>query len=226
LPLRCIAVGGSIVPQSIMDKAAAADVEAVRVYASSEAPFSTATDPRQMGVTNDDSRPMPGVEVGVHGENDELIVRGPHQFHGYLDTAHNDGVFADDWIRTGDQADVEHGRIRIKGRLKELVVRKGMKISLSEIDCTAAGLGACAALAMPDQETGERLGLAIQGTDVDAVSYDTVVQHLAATELAKWKLPEQIVVLDGPLPRTASGKVNRRELADPGRHRRVLFAPA
>jgi non-ribosomal peptide synthetase component E (peptide arylation enzyme) len=52
-----------------------------------------------------------------------------------------------------------------------------------------------------------------------------VVQHLTSTGLAKWKLPEQIVVWDRSLSRTSTGKVNRRELADQSRHQRSLYAP-
>lgn len=224
IPLRCIAVGGSMVPQSVLDKAAAFGIRAVRVYGSSEVPFSTATDPDGLEAASDDGAPMPGVEVGLRGP-DELVIRGPHQFHGYLDPLHGEGAFSDGWVRTGDQADIENGRVRIKGRLKEVVIRKGMKISLAEIDVAAAGLGDCAAFAAPDDATGERLALAISSVDADAVSYLGVVRHLTSTGLAKWKLPEQIVVWDHSLPRTSTGKVNRRELADQSRHQRSLYAP-
>jgi acyl-CoA synthetase (AMP-forming)/AMP-acid ligase II len=225
VPLRCIAVGGSMVPQTMLDKAARIGVRAIRVYGSSEAPFSTATGPDAEAARRDDGVPMPGVEVGLHGRDDELVIRGPHQFHGYLDPTHNLDAFRGDWVRTGDQADVDGGRVRIKGRLKEVVVRKGMKISLSEIDSAAAALGECAAFAVPDDTTGERLALAVRGTDAQHVSYLAVVEHLTAAGLAKWKLPEQIIVWDGPLPRTASGKVNRRGLFDDRHHLKSIYAP-
>lgn len=62
--------------------------------------------------------PLPGVEVAIRdrGGTDELIVTGPHQFHGYLDATHNANTFDGDWVRTGDQADIDDAdclRIRV-----------------------------------------------------------------------------------------------------------------
>ncbi len=221
LPLRCIALGGAMIPASVIDSAHRFGVRAVRVYGSSEAPFSTAT--ALTAYSCDDGVPLPGVDVAV-GDADELLISGPHQFHGYLDPAHNDGAFDGDWVRTGDQAELLPGRrIRITGRLKEIVIRKGKKISLAEIDSAAAELGDCAAFALPDDETGERLVLAVR--EPAALSYPAVRDRLTAAGLATWKLPEQIVRWAGEFPRTASGKVIRRALADESRWTRAVYAP-
>ena len=228
LALRCIAVGGSMIPQTVLASAARFGVRAVRVYGSSEAPFSTATALDGPGSASDDGAPLPGVEIAIHdaGGADELIVRGPHQFHGYLDASQNADAFADDWLRTGDQADIESGRMRIKGRLKDIVVRKGMKISMAELDAAASDLGDCVAFGVADEETGERLALAIRAaTATRDIGYTEVVKHLTSGGLAKWKLPEQIVVWDGPYPRTASGKIIRQQLADGNRHLHTFYAP-
>ena len=227
LALRCIALGGTMIPNTILDSAARLGVRPVRVYGSSEAPFSTAT-VEDIESPSDEGTPLAGVELAIRdaGGADELIIRGPHQFHGYLDTSHNVDAFVDDWLRTGDQADICLGRLQIKGRLKEIAVRKGMKISLAEIDAAASDLGDCAAFAVADEETGERLALAIRSaTTTTDVTYVDVVDHLAAGGLAKWKLPEQIVVWDGSYPRTPSGKIIRQQLTDERRHLRTLYAP-
>ena len=107
-------------------------IEAVRVYGSSEVPFSTATTLGNSEVASDEGTPLPGVDIAIRdaGGADELIIRGPHQFHGYLDPADNDEAFSDGWVRTGDQANIRGGRVTIKGRLKEIAIRKGSKISL------------------------------------------------------------------------------------------------
>lgn len=187
-----------MIPQSVVDDAARYGVNVVQVYGSSEAPFST-----------EDGAALAGVTVDI-GDDSELLISGPHQFHGYLYPAHNYGAFDGDWVRTGDQAEIAGGRIRITGRIKEIVTRKGMKISLAEIDAAAAGLGDCAAFAVPDDETGERLALAVRAE----VDYAGVVAHLTRGGLATWKLPEQIVWWQGEFPRTESGKIIRRETAD------------
>jgi len=67
--------------------------------------------------------------------------------------------------------------------------------------------------------------MALHVQDPDALDFDDVVRHLLSAGLAKWKLPEQIVVWSSPLPRTASGKIQRRLVADDARARRRLLAP-
>jgi acyl-CoA synthetase (AMP-forming)/AMP-acid ligase II len=225
LPLRCIAVGGARIPRQILDTAGRFGVEPVRVYGSSEVPFSTATTLRGSEVATDDGTPLPGVEIAIRdaGGTDELIIRGPHQFHGYLDAADNGVAFTEGWVRTGDQADIHGGRVTIKGRLKEIAIRKGSKISLAEIDAAAECLGESAAFAVPDHATGERLALAIRTTD--DITYKTVIERLTAAGLARWKLPEQIVLWDTDLPRTPSGKIIRQQLVDGSANHRCLYAP-
>ncbi|ORV31253.1 hypothetical protein AWB99_12685 [Mycolicibacterium confluentis] len=224
LPLRCIALGGTMIGPAVLSAAERLNVGYVRVYGSSEVPFSTATE------FNDDSghdgAPLPGVDVSVRAEGpDELLIRGPHQFHGYLNPADNVNAFCDGWVRTGDQAEVAGGRVRITGRLKDVAARKGLKMSLAEIDAAAAVLGECAAFAVPDPVTGERVALAVRASVASDLSFDDVVDALLATGLARWKLPEQVVAWDGEFPRTASGKIIRRDLADERRHLRTLYAP-
>ncbi len=225
LPLRCIAVGGARIPRKLLNTAARFGVEAVRVYGSSEVPFSTATTLGNSEGASDDGTPLPGVDIAIRdaGGADELIIRGPHQFHGYLDPADNDEAFSGGWVRTGDQANIRGGRVTIKGRLKEIAIRKGSKISLAEIDTAAECLGECAAFAVPDHATGERLGLAIRTTD--DITYEAVIERLTVAGLAKWKLPEQIVVWDTDLPRTPSGKIIRQQLVDGATSHRCLYAP-
>jgi acyl-CoA synthetase (AMP-forming)/AMP-acid ligase II len=221
LPLRCLALGGTMIGPSVLAAARRFGVEYVRVYGSSEVPFSTAA---PVNVSGHDGAPMPGVEVCIRPDgSDELLIRGPHQFHGYLDHGDNAEAFCDGWVRTGDAAEFNGVHIRITGRLKDVVARKGLKISLAEIDSAAACLGDCASFALPDSETGERVALAVRAPF--ALGYDDVVERLLATGLARWKLPEQIVVWDGELPRTASGKIVRRDLIDSHRHLQTLLAP-
>ena len=80
-------------------------------------------------------RPLPGVEVRI-GDNRELLVRGSNVMRGYWkrdeDTARS---FVDGWLRTGDQAAIEDGRIRILGRVKEIIVTStGEKIAPVDLE--------------------------------------------------------------------------------------------
>ncbi len=120
------------------------------------------------------------------------------------------------------------GRLAIRGRLKEVVARKGMKISLAEIDAAVTGLPEAiewASFGLPDRETGERLALAVRASTPDALDYDVVKAFLLGHGVARGKLPEQVDVWTEPLPRTPSGKIQRNRLPSPGGDVRTTVAP-
>ena len=80
-------------------------------------------------------RALDGVELRI-GADQELLVRGPNVMRGYWkrdeDTARS---FLDGWLRTGDQADIQTGRVRILGRLKEIIVTStGEKIAPADLE--------------------------------------------------------------------------------------------
>jgi acyl-CoA synthetase (AMP-forming)/AMP-acid ligase II len=224
--LRTLALGGAMLPRPLLELATDEyGIEIARVYGSSEAPNFTGSvpdDDRQHRLA-DDGALMPGSEVRVGSKNhpQEGVLRGPGVFLGYVDPEDNAAAFEGDWYRTGDLVEVHNGRLTVIGRLKEVVNRSGLKVSLNEIDAALAGLpGALehAAFGVPDPSTGERLVVAVQPEHGAAVTLEDVVAHLLGQGLARRKLPEELVIWDGPLPRTASGKVVRSQL--------VMEAPA
>ena len=80
--------------------------------------------------------PVPGCEVRI-GRNDELLVRGPQVMQGYWNKPREtEAAFEDGWFRTGDQADLsDGGRVRIKGRIKEIIVTStGEKIPPVDVE--------------------------------------------------------------------------------------------
>jgi long-chain acyl-CoA synthetase len=86
-------------------------------------------------------RALPGVEVRI-GENHELQVRGPIVMKGYWkrpeDTARI--LSGDGWLGTGDQAEIVHGRIRILGRIKEIIVTStGEKVPPGDLELAITG---------------------------------------------------------------------------------------
>jgi acyl-CoA synthetase (AMP-forming)/AMP-acid ligase II len=232
--LRTVALGGTMIPRFVLEVAIDQfGIRPARVYGSSEAPTHTAsrpTDPAELAMANDGA-PLSGSEIsiGSSGHPSELLVRGPNLFQGYLSSEHNEGAFDAGWFRTGDLATISGGRLSIEGRLKEVVARKGLKISLPEIDAAVSGYpGATewAAFGIPDDVTGERLVLAIRSDEAEPATYESIRDFLLGRGLARGKLPEQIEVWTTPLPRTASGKLKREELATkPDPRRRVHVAP-
>nr|WP_315799606.1 AMP-dependent synthetase/ligase [Bradyrhizobium sp. SZCCHNR1002] len=87
-------------------------------------------DPRTVG------RALPGVEVRI-GDNDELMVRGPHVMLGYWHRPEETARIkeADGWLHTGDQARIDQGRITITGRIKDILVTStGEKIAPADLE--------------------------------------------------------------------------------------------
>ena len=69
---------------------------------------------------------------------------------------------------------------------------------------------------MPDERTGERVALAVGADGELVLDVPAVLAAMELAGLARWKLPESVVRIDGPLPTTASGKVQRRHLEGRG----------
>ena len=221
ITLRTLALGGAMLPRPLLEWATDRfGIEIARVYGSSEAPnFSGSLpgDDRERRLS-DDGALMPGseVRVGSVGQPQEGMLRGPGVFLGYVNPEDNAGALEDGWFRSGDLVEVNGNRLTVVGRLKDVVNRNGLKISLDEIDAALAGLAGAsesASFGAPDRTTGERLVIAVVPEPGEAIALGDVVAHLLRRGTARRKLPEELVVWDGPLPRTASGKVVRPKMA-------------
>ena len=154
--------------------------------------------------------------MSTDGSN-ELLVRGPHRFLGYLDAQQTEAALVDGWFRTGDEAHWHGGRLRVLGRRADVASRNGRKISLAEVDrafIAATGLTDCAAFVLPDRDTGERVAVAVRLDPGVALDVPAALAAMQRAGLAPYKLPESVVRQAGPLPMTSTGKVLRRELAD------------
>jgi len=173
----------------------------------------------------DDGIALGGVELAIGTARDpaECRVRGSHLFLGYVDADDDAVAFTDDdWFCTGDVADLTDGRLRIYGRIKDIVIRNGMKIPIAEVEGLVGalpGIAQCAGYAVADDATGEHFAIAVRPEPGASVTLSAIVEELAARGLATWKLPEELVLWDQPLPETTTGKVVRAALVDGAVHR-------
>ena len=138
--LRVAVSGGAPLSQTIARCFLGLGVPIVQGYGMTEtSPVVSANAPDD----NDPStvgRALNGVELRI-GDNRELLVRGPGVMRGYWkreeDTAR---AFVDGWLRTGDQAAIEDGRVRILGRVKEVIVTStGEKIAPADLELAITG---------------------------------------------------------------------------------------
>lgn len=155
--------------------------------------------------------PLPGVEAALDGVDEsgigELLVRGPSLCSGYWG---RDAFAAADWFATGDLVSVsDDGYVSIRGRRTELIITGGHNVYPAEVEAVLArhpGVVEVAVVGLPSAEWGETVVAYVVG-DPDPVS----LQELAAAELAPFKCPRQVRLIDA-LPRNALGKVVRSEL--------------
>ncbi|MGV0160535.1 class I adenylate-forming enzyme family protein [Mycobacterium colombiense] len=220
MPLRAVYLGGTMLDRRIVERIEDDfGIVVMRAYGSSEVPVSTSglrTEPREVRHA-DDGVPLGEVEVrvGSLAEPSECCIKGPHTFLGYIDAEDDQQAFEGEWFRTGDVAEVVDGRVRIIGRIKDIVIRNGLKIPAAEVEEAVSRIGGvreCAAYSVPDSTTGERLAMAVVLEPGIEMSLAEVARALVAEGLPKYKLPEELVFWNEPLPVNANGKVDRTKL--------------
>lgn len=158
----------------------------------------------------------PDEEVAA-GEVGEIGGHGAVLMLGYFNNqAATEGSFnASGWFLSGDLGQFDSdGNVRIVGRKKDLIIRGGHNIHPANIEGLAhrhPAVGKAAAFAVPDDRLGERVCLAVVTSAASTIDGMEMLEHLAASGLSKFDMPEFFVVLD-QFPLTPSGKILKREL--------------
>jgi long-chain acyl-CoA synthetase len=158
-------------------------------------------------------------EVGAElppGERGELLVRGASVFRGYWNRPEvNAEAFIDGWFRTGDVAYLDdEGFLFIVDRIKDLIIRGGENIGCGQVEAAMVLhplVHEAAVYAVPDERLGEEVGATIYAEPALDVAE---LKHFLGEHLARFEVPRYVRVSAEPLPRTASGKILKRELRD------------
>ena len=120
-----------------------------------------------------------------------------------------------DWLRTGDLASLDgEGYLHPVGRLSDTINRGGEKfgpVEVEEVLRSHPAVRDVGVAGVPDPEMGERVGAVVVPMPGIALEASELVSY-AATRLARYKLPERMVLADD-LPYSNLGKVSRRALA-------------
>ncbi len=159
-----------------------------------------------------------GNEVAA-GESGELWIGGAMVVPGYWDNPDATAKgFADGCWRSGDLGSVDaQGLVRILDRIKDMINRGGYKIYSVEVEnalMSVPGVIEAAVVGHPCPVLGERVHAYLYAPLASADA-DAVRTH-CAQRLADYKVPEQVVFVDAPLPRNANGKLLKRALRQPG----------
>ncbi len=161
--------------------------------------------------------PDSGADLDVDEEG-ELWVQGAQVMLGYLNNpeATAQTLDSDGWLRTGDLACFDaDGYLYIRDRLKELIKYKGFQVAPAELEdvlLSHPGIADAAVIGVPDDEAGELPAAFVVQAAGHVLTPDAVMAH-AAERLANYKHIRQVTFLDA-IPKSASGKILRRELRD------------
>jgi O-succinylbenzoic acid--CoA ligase len=136
----------------------------------------------------------------------EIEVAGP--------TVARGAAAADGWLRTGDLGRLNaDGFLQVTGRKSETIVSGGENVAPTEVEAVLEEHPAvieAAAVGRADERWGEAVTALVVARP--GVAEDALREHCAA-RLAPYKVPKRVALVEGPLPRTRSGKLLRRELA-------------
>ncbi|MHC3454409.1 type I polyketide synthase [Streptomyces prasinus] len=221
----CISGGAAAGPEFRRSFEAVCRVPYLEHYGSTEAGPVTMAAPGSPSAAGSCGRVLSGTRVRVGGGTDgrdagegELWVSGPGVMAGYHGRPEATAeVLRDGWFRTGDLARIEaSGELVITGRASELIIRGGVNIHPSEVEVVLRrlpGVADAAVVGRPHPVFGEvPVGYLVPAPGSGVLDRGAVLAACRA-ELSAFKVPAELYEVEG-IPRTASGKVRRRALAD------------
>ncbi|XP_047306942.1 4-coumarate--CoA ligase-like 6 [Impatiens glandulifera] len=150
------------------------------------------------------------------GGSGELWLRGPGVMKGYLNNkeATLKTVDGDGWLHTGDIVYFdEEGYVQVLDRIKEIIKYKGFQIAPAELEAVLISHPDIVDAAVTDgydEEAGEIPIAFVIGRDGNKLSEETVIEFVSK-QVAPYKKVRRVVFTNS-IPRSAAGKILRREL--------------
>ena len=158
-----------------------------------------------------------GHEVTALGQPGEIAIKGPQVMAGYWQLPDETArcMTADGYFKSGDIGIRDaRGFFKIVDRKKDMILVSGFNVypnDVEEVVSMCPGVLECAAVGVPDEKTGEAVKLVIVKKD-PGLTEDSVRDYCRAN-LTGYKQPK-VIVFKTELPKTAVGKILRRELRD------------
>lgn len=166
--------------------------------------------------------PDSGEDIVTAGEVGEMRIAGPTVFSGYYRAEEITARSFDErgYFRTGDLFEIagsDAQYLRFVGRLKDIIIRGGMKISAEEIELLVSAhpsVAEAAVVGFADAVLGEKLCACVVLRAGSTLQLPELVQFLQTEKkVAAFKLPERLLLL-AALPRNPVGKVLKRSLRE------------
>ncbi|MGA8354539.1 MAG: AMP-binding protein [Solirubrobacteraceae bacterium] len=213
--LRCALAGGGPVPRALLERAAAAGVPVCQTYGLTEACSQVSTVPLDclagagpagvaaMGA----GRPLFCARVRIDRDG-EILIAGP--------TVAPAALAEDGWLHTGDLGSLDaDGNLHLIGRKADTIISGGENVAPAEVEAILEAhphVAEAAVVGRSDARWGEAVTAIVVPRAGVALDTELLREHCAA-HLAPYKVPKQVLAITGPLPRTRSGKLLRRQLA-------------
>lgn len=229
--MRLWVAAGSPIPAAFVRRAAEVlpSLRVLSLYGRSENACTTTcaiTDDPARSVTSD-GKALPSSSVQVvdedgrevpRGLEGDIAYKGPAHMLEYIDNHPETRklLTPDGHSRSGDLGLMDaDGYVRVTGRLKDIVIRGGLNISVRQIEdlLTAhPAISAIAAVGMPDERLGEKICCyAVLSPGTESLTLADVSDYLLAHGLAIQQVPERLEIVT-ELPMTATGKVQKHIL--------------
>ena len=223
--LRVVLVSGAQLDATLAQRSLARFGPVVHnLYGSTEVAYATIATPDDLAVAPGCAgRPPFGVNVRILddsgnelpvGETGRIFVANEDQFGGY--TGGGGKEIVDGSMSTGDVGHFDaDGRLWVDGRDDEMIVSGGENVFPREVEELLAAhedVVEAAVVGVADADWGQRLRAYVV-TRPDSTLDATAVQDLVRANLARYKVPRDVVFLD-ELPRNPSGKVLKRVLVE------------
>ena len=196
-----VLLGGAPASAELLERARAAGISVVTTYGMSETSGGCVYD----GVALD------GVGVTLDEQSGRIILAGPTLFSGYrLEPELTAETLVDGRLLTRDRGTWQDGRLRVLGRLDDVVISGGVNVDLAQVQRHLGLIDPHPGLVIgvPDVEWGTRIVLVTESAETDLAAWR---ERLAGCGLGRAALPRQVVTMFR-LPRTASGKIDRQAL--------------
>lgn len=230
-PLRCVVVAGSPVPRGLAEHARTElGAYIAPAWGMTECSIVTSATPKESDdILRTDGSVFAGSAVDIVdgsgvsvpvGTVGDLLVRGPGVTLGYFDRPDaTEQAFADGlWFRSGDRAAVDaSGWLSLHGRTKDIVIRGGENIPVTDIEsavCDHPDVMSAAVVGVPDERLGERVcAVLVMREGVTAPTVPELADFLSDRGLSRHWLPERVEMISA-MPMTPSGKIQKNVLRE------------
>jgi fatty-acyl-CoA synthase len=148
----------------------------------------------------------------------EVVARGDNVMDGYYNEMEaTKAAITDGWLHTGDMAVWdEENYIYIVDRKKDIIISGGENISSIEVEKAIFAHPAvleCAVVSAPDEKWGE-IPVAIIVVKPHQQLNEEQLMSFLKLRIAKFKMPRLVQFVEGPLPKTGTGKMLKRQLRE------------